>query len=160
MQKLGIKDSLPGLLAIGFFLPSTAFVRRFFLCIFVPLILLFSVLFCVFFLYLFGNWDGRRQRCWSFYAQPVVTTSEDSKNDGHLVLVSVLFLSFCWCFLWRWWGRWWWRHVMLVEFTPLPLCFSTFDSVVVGSFSRYSSLFFSSFSYFFLFFRSVEEAYI
>jgi len=83
MQKLGIKDSLPGLLAIGFFLPSAAFVRRFFLCIFVPLILLFSVLFYVFFLYLFGDWDGRRQRCWSFYAQPVVTTSEDSKNDGH-----------------------------------------------------------------------------
>jgi hypothetical protein len=27
---------------------------------------------------------------------------------------------------WRLWGRWRWERVMLVEFTPLPLCFFCF----------------------------------
>lgn len=151
------------------FLPFAAFVRRFFFCIFVPLVLLCSALFFVF----------------SFSPSPVIETDEDNgaetsahsrwslllgtaKKMATLVLVSVLFLSFCWCSLWRWWGRWRWRRVMLVEFTPLPLCFSAFDSVVVGSLSL-SLLFlpFSSFSVFFLLlflspllFRLVEEAYI
>jgi hypothetical protein len=49
IQKLGIIDSLLGLLAIVPFLPSAAFVRGFFFCIFVPLVILFSVLFSVFY---------------------------------------------------------------------------------------------------------------
>jgi len=45
--------------------------------------LLLCPVFCVFFLSLSGNWDGWRQWYCSFCAQPVVTTSGDSENDGH-----------------------------------------------------------------------------
>jgi len=141
--KAGNKRQLTWSTSDRVFLPSAAFVRRFFFCIFVPLVLLFFVSFFV------------------FYSSPSLVTEMDEDNGAEasmhsrlsllpgttktmatLVLVSVLFLSFCWCSLWRWWGRWWWRRVMLVEFTRLPLCFSAFDSVIVGSLSRYSSLFF------------------
>jgi len=64
-------------------------------------------------------------------------------------------LSFCWCSLWRWWGRWWWRHVMLVEFTPLPVffcfrqcrCWFSLLLLFLPSFFFLSFLLFSSVSY-------------
>ena len=61
---------------------------------------------------------------------------------------SVPFLSFCWCSLWRWWGRRRWKRAMLVEFTPLPLCFSAFDSGVLLSFFLSFLSFFSLFMLF------------
>jgi len=74
-------------------------------------------------------------------------------------MIFVPFLSFCWCSLWRWWGRRRWKRAMLVEFTPLPLCFSAFDSGVLLFFSFvplsflsffFLSSFLSSFSLFFI----------
>jgi hypothetical protein len=68
---------------------------------------------------------------------------------------------------WRLWGRWRWERVMLVEFTPLPLCFFCFQqcccrlslSLLFLPFSSFLSYFPSSFSFFFSPLRLVKGLY-
>ena len=88
MQRMGIKDNLPGLLAIQSFVVC---VRLEFFCVAYlfllssPCFLLFfSLLLYLAFLFLKASAEtDEDDRCWSFCAQPVVVASGDSESDGH-----------------------------------------------------------------------------
>jgi len=124
MQKLGIKDNLPGLLAIPFFFQSSAVCVRLAFSYVACLSLFSSLLFPFFFVLLSFSWKLVLRR-----TKTTGAAFRDIESDGHAtpVLVFVCFLSFCWCFLWRW-RRWWrWRCVVMVELSPLPLCFPCFQ---------------------------------
>ena len=74
---------------------------------------------------------------------------ETKKIDGHAGFG--LFFLFYWCSLSRWRRWWWWRWGVLVELTPLPLCFFLLSTVLFCClplspfFFLFSSLFFSVF---------------
>ena len=89
MQRMGIKDNLPGLLAIQSFVVC---VRLEFFCVAYLFLLsspcfhlfFFSLLLYLAFLFLKANAEmDEDDRCWSFCAQPVVVASGGSKSDGH-----------------------------------------------------------------------------
>jgi len=132
MQKLGIKDSLPGLLGMPFFSVLCCLRSSGVLLYCLPL----SPFFSLFSSLLFPFFSVLLSFSWKLALRRMKTTSAEAsalsqrfllmgtaKAMATPVLVSVRFLSFCYCFLSRWWR---WRRVVLVELLPLPLCFPCF----------------------------------